>query len=113
MNQSNINLSNLISTIRTELEEMEKKRIECNKEPMFQLKSMNIEINFVVEESSAGDAGFDIRVIKAGLSTKYTTSEIQKILLTFDIPNIKILGVRLHENEDNNLEDDIEKFKNE
>jgi hypothetical protein len=110
MNQNSLNLSNLISTVKNELEEMEKKRIESNIEPMFQLRTMNIEINFVVEESNAGNTGFDIKVIKAGLSTKFSSSEIQKISLTFDIPNTKILGIRLHEKEDDIQEYDIERF---
>jgi len=97
-----INLRDLICVVRNELEGMEKNRLEQKKDTLFQLKSMEIELSFVVENSDSAQGGIDLKIIKLGAAENLKTSEIQKIILKFEVPkeslDSHVIGLRGYHN---------------
>ena len=59
-------------------------------------------MSFVVEDNNSAQAGMDLKIIKLGASKGIKTSEIQKVILKFEVPkeslDSHVIGTRLHHN---------------
>jgi hypothetical protein len=81
-----LNLIELVSAIRDELEQLDKARTEAGRQALFHLSAMELELNFIVEENSSAKGGFDIKVVSLGGDVGIRTEQIQKAVLKFNVP---------------------------
>jgi hypothetical protein len=97
-NQPNLNLKDLVSSIRDELEQIDKGRQLAGKEALFQLKQLELELKFVVAGNGSARTGFDIKVISFGGEVGIRTEEVHTVKITFEVPADagNVLGVRAH-----------------
>jgi len=87
MSQLKLNLIELVSAIRDELEHLDKTRIEAGRQALFHLSAMELELNFVVEENTSAKGGFDIKVLSLGGDVGVRTEQVQKVVLKFNVPS--------------------------
>jgi hypothetical protein len=79
-------LKDLIAQLRREITEAVDQRVADGHDPLFTLKSVDLEVNFVVEqeesmEGSASATFLAVVGLKAGASSKYSAGQIQKVTL--------------------------------
>jgi hypothetical protein len=93
-----LNLIELVSAIRDELEHLDKARTEAGRKALFHLSAMELELNFIVEENSSAKGGFDIKVVSLGGDVGIRTEQIQKAVLKFNVPSsaMNVLGYQLY-----------------
>jgi hypothetical protein len=98
MSQLKLNLMELVSAIRDELEQLDKARTEAGRKALFHLSAMELELNFVVEENTTAKGGFDIKVVSLGGDIGVRTEQVQKAVLKFNVPSsaINVLGYQLY-----------------
>jgi hypothetical protein len=91
-----LNLVDLVTSIRDELEQADKARLVSGKAALFQLSGLELELNFVVSETAGAKGGFDIKVLSVGGDVSVRTEEVHKVKLTFEIPDEAktVLGAR-------------------
>jgi hypothetical protein len=111
----NVNLKELVSAIRSELEQIDQARIMDEKPPLFQLTNLELELNFTVVENDSVKGGFDLKVISLGSDLGSSTQEVQKVILKFEVPaearTSHVLGVRAHSSAPATLTDDVAPLK--
>ncbi|HEV2705542.1 MAG TPA: trypco2 family protein [Pyrinomonadaceae bacterium] len=111
MANMNINLKELVSAIRSELEQIDQARIMDAKPPLFHLTNLELELNFTVVENDSQKAGFDLKVVSLGSDLGTSSQEVQKVILKFEVPaeakTSTVLGVRAHSSHTPTLTDDI------
>ncbi len=76
-----LNLKELIHTVRQELIDSEKERIEKGLSPLFKVDNLKIEVNFVVEKVKKTGGKIDIKIVDVGHDITYSSQQIHKILL--------------------------------
>ena len=80
-----LNLTSLISKIRSELEEAEAYRLAGDQSPLFRLSELELELNFIVTESESEKKGVNVQIVE-GTGEKISKNEqIQKIRLKFSL----------------------------
>ena len=84
--ESDVSVKALIRHVTRELIESREERREAGDPAVFEVDSLDIEISFVVTESTTGSGGFDLRVIRAGLDKHYDEQAVQRITLHLRAP---------------------------
>jgi hypothetical protein len=88
-----LNLAELVTAIRDELEQLDKKRNESGREALFRLSSLELELNFIVQESNSAKGGFDIKVVSLGADLGIRTEQIQKVVLKYEVATKNAVGL--------------------
>lgn len=97
MEKVSLNLAELITTIRDELEQLDKNRVAVGREALFRLSSLELELNFVVEENSAAKGGIDLKVVSLGADLGVRREQVQKVVLKYEVPTNNLLGTYAYE----------------
>ncbi len=84
MPEATLNISTLILEVRKELEKADLQMRTAGKQALFQLSSMELELNFVVKTSSEVKGGFDLKIVSLGSKLAEAGEEVQKITVKFD-----------------------------
>jgi hypothetical protein len=87
MAQPKLNLEQLVTMIRDELERVDSAQQKAKRGALFRLSGLEVELSVVVEENTSAKGGFDIKVLSLGAETGVRTEQIQKILLKYDVPS--------------------------
>lgn len=90
-----LGIADLISAIRTELADAEKRLRDAGHNPLFVTRELELDIGFVVEKSGTAGAKFDIRVLSAGGEGTYSSANTQRVRLLFKtlVPELKPVEV--------------------
>lgn len=88
-NETALCLKDVIRSVQTQLMESEKEREQMELPPLFTVKEVEIEMNFVVERSFAAQTEANIIVVDASGEAGYRKEEINRIKVTLstDISN--------------------------
>ena len=76
-----LGIANLISLVRAELVEAEKQMEARGDETLFYTEGLELEISFVVKESTVKKGAVDLQVVTFGADRDYSNEMIQKIRL--------------------------------
>jgi hypothetical protein len=76
-----LGINDLIDRVSVALSEREKKRIDENRDALFEVKKFDLEINFVVKKADTHRGGLELKVVTAGAEAQYSSETIQKIML--------------------------------
>ena len=77
----NLNLKELIHTVRQELIDSEKERKRKRLDPLFKVDSLKIEVNFVIEETLKTGGKLGIKIVDVGRDHTYSSQQVHKISL--------------------------------
>lgn len=66
---NSLNLSDLLELVRSELRHAEIQRQVKGQPPMFAVKTLDLELQVVLKETSKGSGKFDLKVVSAGGET--------------------------------------------
>lgn len=107
-----LNLSQLVSVIREELEELDLARALADKPALFQLSKMDLELAFTVVEDDSVKGGFDLKVISLGGQTAVRSEQVQRVKLSFEVPTqaieLGVPGTRAHHTSRSSSSTDVE-----
>jgi len=78
-----INLQELISQIRDELETLDRNREAAGKPPLFHLESLELELKFAVAENAGSKGGVDLKVISFGADEAVREEQVQTVRLRY------------------------------
>lgn len=81
-----LGLAGLLTYIREQLEEADRMRTAANRQPLFQLAGLELELHVAIEETSDVKGGFDLKLISAGASGGMKSEEIQTLKLRWEVP---------------------------
>src|SRR5207237_737860 len=76
-----IEVGRLVERVRNDLIDAEYRRIKEGRPPLFQVKSFDLEINFVVKTSQSADAKANFEVVTLGVGDQAENQTVQKIML--------------------------------
>lgn len=77
----NLQIKDLIHSVREELIASQKEREEKGLDPLFYVDNLKIEVNFVVEKTKQTSGGFNLKIIDVGRDVTYADQQIHKIVL--------------------------------
>jgi hypothetical protein len=77
-------LQDVILAVRQDLIAAQVSLIERGEEAMFDLKTFDVEISFVVRESASAEVKTGPQFVVVGSSSAYATEQVQRIKLTFE-----------------------------
>lgn len=104
MSKPSLDLSTLIVAVREELEKADAQLRAAAKPTLFQLSSMELELNFVVKTSSEVGGKFDLKIISLGSKLAESGEEVQKITVRFDASDqairAKLPGSRFYDQDE-------------
>jgi hypothetical protein len=86
MSDSGLDLSNLIISVRTELENADMQLRNADKPTLFRLSSIELELHFVVKSADEVKGGFDLKIVSLGSKLAEASEEVQKIKVKFEVP---------------------------
>ena len=78
-------IAELIRKVHDELILSQKIRVHEKKAPIFTVKDLTIEVNFVATEVSNKKGGLDFKIITAGANKEYSTQQIHRIVLNLEL----------------------------
>jgi acid stress-induced BolA-like protein IbaG/YrbA len=87
--EASIGLAELISAVRTELEKADASRIDRAEDPVLELREVELEIQFEVTRTRAGD-GIDFHVVAVGDAEPDDASRVQKLRVLYG-PAFKLI----------------------
>lgn len=76
-----LGVQDLIEKVKDELIKTEQKRIKDGRDPLFELKDFELEINFVVTNRNKESGGFDFKVVTLEGERDISSERIQKVKL--------------------------------
>ena len=90
-NDQELGIADLIHKVRSELIAAQNRMESEGRPALFVTRQLDIEISFVIEESSSTEGGFDLKIVTLGGARDYSASSIQKIRLQLDsiIPTLE------------------------
>lgn len=80
-----VSISELILSVKDQLQKLEKDRIDSNKASLFKVESFDLELNFIIKKSSSIEGGIKNEVITLNNSSNISNEIIQKIHLHMKI----------------------------
>jgi hypothetical protein len=86
MSEPSLDLTTLISTVRSELERSDLSLRAAGKPALFVVDSLELELSFVVKENEALKGGFDLKIVSLGSTLGSGREEVQKIKIKFRVP---------------------------
>jgi hypothetical protein len=78
-----IEMVDLVSTVRSALEQAELKRKEQDKDPLFELEELVLELNVVVSQSDTANGKIALGLVGFGADLNSKTEQIHKVILRF------------------------------
>jgi Trypsin-co-occurring domain 2 len=100
MENAAINLVQLVSAVRSQLESTEREMRSAGKAPLFDLEGFELEIKFTVSENDTQKGGFDIKVVNLGSQSDVKAEEVQSIKIKYSVSrralSTGVLGSRAH-----------------
>jgi hypothetical protein len=107
-----IDLQNLVTAIRDELERIDEGRLKAKKPALFHLADMELELNFTVVENVGAKGGIDLKVVSFGMEGSLKSEQVQKVRLKFKVPKevqaANVVGARAHSTSASHKPEDIE-----
>ena len=76
-----LQIKDVIRKVQQELIESQKEREESGILPLFEVDSLELEINFIVRQQSEGRAGLSFAVVDAEAEHNYSREQVQKMTL--------------------------------
>lgn len=76
-----LGVTDMVRQVKAELEAAEQERIERNEAALFLLESFDLEINFVLRNSSSRSVGFSPQFLVVNENTNVSTEKVQKLRL--------------------------------
>lgn len=86
----NLFIKELIRRVHDELIESQEEREINGIAPLFTVKDMTIEVNFVAEKSLSAKGGLDFKVVTVGGNTDIKSQQIHKITLNLEVDHSSI-----------------------
>ena len=83
-------IAELIRKVHDELIRSQEIRESEEKAPIFTVKDLTIEVNFVATEVSNKQGGLDFKIITAEANKEYSTQQIHRIVLNLVVNNEKM-----------------------
>jgi len=83
---NNLNLTELLHSVRDELIESQELRMKKGLPPLFIVDKLQIEVNFVVEQIKGVKGGVNLKVIEMGGNKTYTEQQVHKVTLDLKVP---------------------------
>jgi len=74
-----LGLKELIEKARDDLMELDEQARSGESRPSLRVEEVVVELNVIIEESTEGKGGFDLKVITAGTSTSRDDTQVQKV----------------------------------
>lgn len=102
MENNSLNLYELITAIKEELEQLDTDRRNSGKQALLQLEEVTLELNFVVTNQKKGDGKINIWVVTIGGEGSLEQQQTQKICLKLKLADVNRddedypVGSRLH-----------------
>jgi hypothetical protein len=75
-------IKELIRRVHEELLASRAERVGADQDPIFEVASLVLEVNFVVTESKEAKGGLDFKIITAGAGASYDRQQVHKVTLT-------------------------------
>jgi hypothetical protein len=91
-------VKDLISMIRQQLEELDQERRDARAPALLKLDTVELEINFTVEETATKTGGVDLKVVSFGGDKQVKTEQVHKVTVKLSVaPEAEgRLGSRYH-----------------
>lgn len=86
----NLFIKELIRKVHDELIESQKEREINGIDPLFTVRDMTIEVNFIAEKSLSAKGGLDFKVVTIGGNTDIKSQQIHKITLNLEVDRSSI-----------------------
>lgn len=84
-----IGITDLVRRVKKELIQLEDSMTHNNENEMFRLKDMQMEISFVVRQTSSGKVGGSYEVVTVEGSRENSNEKVQKLILHWDAEKAK------------------------
>lgn len=95
-----LDLKELISKVREELEELDRERESSGKAVLFELQTLKLEIKFAVTKSMAAKGGISLHVLSIGADGSAQDEHVQTIQLEYRVAKSadkhKLPGAKAH-----------------
>lgn len=78
---SKLGIKELINKVRSELVETNIQLLKEDKPALFEVREFELELNFVIKESTNDKAGFEFNAVTVGSDTEFSSEKLQKITL--------------------------------
>jgi Trypsin-co-occurring domain 2 len=79
-----LGVQTLVENVKNDLEQIDIDRIKQNKAALFNVKTFDLEINFIAKKTNSSDAKFDYQVVTLGGGEEVSQEQVQKIMLHFE-----------------------------
>lgn len=76
-----LGVAELIEKVKSDLEKVDRQRIERDEAALFNVESFDLEINFVVKEGQSTSATGEYKVLTVGGTSQVSSEKVQKIVL--------------------------------
>ena len=80
-----LNLRELVSRIRSELEDVDRQRQADSKPALLTLESVDLELKFTVASSDSTKGGFDLKIVAVGREGGVREEAVQTIRLQYKV----------------------------
>jgi hypothetical protein len=84
-----IGITDLVREVKKELTQLEDSMVHRNENEMFRLKDMEMEISFVVRQTTSGKMGGSYEVVTVEGSRENSNEKVQKLVLHWNASEIK------------------------
>ena len=84
-NQPHLGLDTLLQQVKHDLVKVDSTGSANNEAKLFKLKNLDLELNFIVSEEHDKQTGLSYNVLTVSSDNKYSTEQVQKIMLHYDI----------------------------
>jgi hypothetical protein len=81
LSDGTLGVADLIEKVKSDLETVDRQRIERDEAPLFNVDSFDLEINFVVKEGQSTSAQGEYKVLTVGGTSEVSSEKVQKIVL--------------------------------
>ena len=78
---NSLSIKDLIFRVQQELIESQTERTKSGREPLFEVETLTIEINFVVTTTTDAKGGIDLKLVTVEGGKQYENQQVQKITL--------------------------------
>jgi hypothetical protein len=85
-----IGITDLVREVKSELLQLEDSMTHHNENEMFRLKTLEMEISFVVRQTASGKAGGNYEVLTVEGSRENSDEKVQKLILHWDAEESKL-----------------------
>ncbi len=80
----NLSIKEIVRKVKSELVQAEHEMVENDEQPLFRVKKLSVELNFIVDESKETGGGLDLKIVAADARKNYHEGEVQKITLEWE-----------------------------